>query len=66
MDVRVEDQGSIILLIPESESAEAWFGEHIDQDDSFQPYWPRAVVVEPRYADAILQGLFEEGFEIGV
>lgn len=66
MDVLVRDEGSIVLLQPENDAALAWFETNIGVYNSYQPYWPRMVVVEPRYVNEVLAGLLEEGFEVGV
>lgn len=55
-DFLVENHGSIFLLIPLSDSAQAWVDEHIGSENGFQPYWP-TVVIEHRFADAILAGI---------
>lgn len=59
-DFVVENHGSIFLLRPLTESARIWVDEHIGTDNGFQPYYP-TVVIEPRYAGAILEGIREYG-----
>ena len=59
-DFSLNNQGSIVLLEPLSESAKEWVAEHIGADNGYQPYYP-TVLVEPRYVEAILEGIKEEG-----
>ncbi len=63
-EVSVLDEGTIVLLEPTTDAEREWFEEHIDKEDSYQPYWPDRVVVERRYATPILDALIEAGFEV--
>lgn len=65
MDFKVRDEGSLVLLTPETDEAKVWADEHIGQDNGYQPYWP-TVVIEHRYADAILEGIELDGLTITV
>lgn len=62
--MRVQNEGTIVLLHPESDAEKGWLEEHIDREGSFQPFWPDRVVVEHRYKEPILQAMAEEGFEM--
>ena len=62
--LRLQNEGSIILLYPQTNAARAWVEEYIGQDNSFQPYWP-TVVVEPRYCGPILEGIAVDGLAVG-
>jgi len=63
-DVLVNGQGTLVLFTPTSDTARAWFDEHVGQDNGYQPSWP-TVIVEPRYAGDILYALLDYGFEVG-
>lgn len=61
-DIRVEDHGSIVLLVPESDIAKQWIEENIGQE-GYQPYWP-TVLAEPRYVQTIIDGMESEGLTV--
>ena len=62
-DISVINQGSIVLLQPNTDKARGWLHENIGRDNGYQPYWPIAVV-EPRYVQDILGGLKEDGLAV--
>lgn len=62
-DMLVRNEGSIVLLVPSSQTGEEWLNENIGLDNGFQPYWP-SVVVEPRYIGDILAGMTADGLTI--
>jgi len=62
-DIQIQNQGSLILLKPTSECGAAWLEENIGQDNGYQPLWP-TVLVEPRYASAVIQGATAEGLVV--
>ena len=64
-DVVIRDEGSVVLLEPQSEQARNWLGENIGQDNGYQPYWPTAVC-ESRYVEEIIHGMFQDGLVIEV
>lgn len=59
-DVAVDDQGSIVLLRPISAAADAWINEHVE----VQQTWGDSIVVEHRFADAIIDGMIADGLEV--
>ncbi len=61
MDVSIANHGSIFLLRPLTRAASAWFEENIGGDAQ---WFGRALVVEPRYVGAIVEGLQEVGLEV--
>jgi hypothetical protein len=63
LDFILRDEGSIVLLTPVSPSAHEFVEERIGSDNDFQPYWP-TVVIESRYAQAILEGVIAEGMVV--
>jgi hypothetical protein len=61
MDIEVKPHGSITLLFPWSLIAEDWLHTHTPADAQ---WWASALVVEPRYVDAIVAGAREDGLEV--
>lgn len=60
-DVRVDNQGTIFLFHLQTEVANDWVGEHV-QDDA--QYWGGALVVEHRYAMDLADGMLDAGLEV--
>ena len=60
-DIRAENHGSLWLLRPVSTAGQSWLEEHVDADAIT---WGSAVVVEPRYVDAIIAGARQDGLEV--
>ena len=60
-DFLYRDEGSIILLLPQSETARSWAGENL-QTEPWQD--KRAIAIEPRYFTDILEGIHTEGMII--
>jgi hypothetical protein len=60
-DLRIQNEGSILILFGESEIGRAWIVEHIPEDAI---RWAGGVIVEPRYIDAIIQGAIGDGLEV--
>ena len=54
-DVLVSCHGSICLVKPMTETAQAWVEEHLEGDET--QHWCGAIVVEPRYLDPIIDGM---------
>lgn len=63
MDIRVENEGTITLLHPQTPAGTEWVEENIGQDNGFQPQWP-TVVVEHRYVRDIIDGMIRDGLEV--
>ena len=71
-DVWVEDQGSIILVIPQNQQTRDWFKDHVHYLRILQGFIGKrspssrgcAVAVEPRFLSTLLEGLEEEGFTV--
>lgn len=61
MDVRVENHGSVVLLRPLTDAATNWMEDHLPADAQ---RWGNAVVVEPRYAQPILDGMVADGLDL--
>jgi hypothetical protein len=60
-DFFCENHGSIFLLRPISPASFAWIEEHLPPD---RLTFGNAVVVEPRYVWAILNGLQDDGLTV--
>jgi hypothetical protein len=60
-DVSVENHGSIVLFRPLTPKASAWIDENV-QDDA--QYFGSALVVEPRYAGDLAQGMVNDGLAV--
>lgn len=61
-DVRLDFHGSIAFLVPLTPQGTDWIEEHIGQG-GYQPRWP-TVLVEPRYAADIVQGMVDDGLTV--
>ena len=61
-DIRIDDNGSILILTPESETGKEWCREHLDPDAI--GWGPKGYVVEPRYILAIVEGAIGDGLEV--
>jgi hypothetical protein len=62
-DVVIRDEGSVVLLEPQSDEGRNWLDENIGKDNGFQPYWP-TVVCECRYVEDIVDGMIDSGLTI--
>ena len=60
-DFTITDSGSIMLLKPETDAARAWTDEHIGDEAQ---WFCRAVVVEPRYMQPIIDGIEGDGLTV--
>jgi hypothetical protein len=50
----VENHGSIMLVRPDDEAEREWLGENTSEESQ---WFGGALVVEPRYLEALLDGL---------
>ncbi len=62
-DFTLQNEGSIILIHPDTEPAIRWVEDNIGQANGYQPYCP-TVVVEPRYVRDILDGIRADGLSV--
>lgn len=60
--MKVQDEGSIVLLQPDSDAEREWLEENTDSEP-YQWLGPN-LAVEWRYAAAIINGMNEEGFNV--
>lgn len=61
-DVTVRNEGTILLFRPVSEQAREWLSENVQSDAT---WFGRALVVEHRYADGLIEGLESAGLSVG-
>ena len=62
LDFDVSNHGSICLLTPLTEAAQAWVAEHLPEDA--MTWGQNSIVVEPRYIEDILDGIVADGLSI--
>ena len=55
----VEDHGTIVLIRPHTDDVAGWLYENVDDEAQ---WFGKALVVEPRYVEALVHALVEEGF----
>lgn len=60
-DFRFTNHGSITILTPLTEAAQEWVDENLPEDALG---FGGGVVIEPRYAGSILEGLQDDGLTI--
>ncbi len=63
VDFTVNNHGSIVLVVPNTQAGIDWANENIGKDNGYQPYWP-TMVFEPRYVDQVLDGIRAEGLTV--
>lgn len=61
-DFTLNYQGTISLLRPVSEAAKEWVEDHLPSD---RQYFGPSVVIEHRYVDDIINGIINDGLEVG-
>lgn len=60
-DITIDDHGSILIFRGTSPEGKRWMAEHLPEDAQ---RWGRGIVVEPRYAGAIIDGAINDGLEV--
>lgn len=60
MDVEVSNHGSIVLVRPLTKAAQDWLDENVN-DARWLGY---SMACEPRFVDALLEGMREDGLEV--
>lgn len=61
-DFQVANHGTVALLRPVSEAGKTWAEENITTEP--WQHFGGAIAVEPRYLDAIVQGIEADGLEV--
>lgn len=65
-DFLFQNHGSICLLQPLTPSGRTWFNENLPVDNPETQFVGDSIVIEPRYASDILQGIHSDGLRVGV
>jgi hypothetical protein len=61
-DFSVLDEGSLIIVTPNNEEAQAWLDDNVITGET--QFWGRGIVVEPRYYNDLTHGIVGSGFTI--
>ena len=61
-DITLSDHGSVVLAHLRTPAAEAWIADNVDPDAQ---RWGGAIVVEPRYVEALEEGIIADGLSVG-
>lgn len=62
-DVQINDQGSVVVFIFNSQSAKEWANENL-QTEHWQWFGSNALAVDHRFADPIITFLQDDGFSV--
>lgn len=60
-DFAVQNEGSLVILKPNTDAARQWVAEHIPDD---APRWCGGIAIEPRFFDAIAEGAQADGLTL--
>lgn len=63
MDVLVANEGTVVSFRPVSEAGKAFIEENVESE-SWQ-WLGDALVVDHRYAEPLIQGMLDDGLELG-
>lgn len=61
VDINVENHGSIFLFRPATDAGREWIDEMVGSEATF---FGDALVVEPRYARDLAQGMLDDGLTV--
>ncbi len=61
LDINIGNHGSLFLLTPLTPTGREWVDEHLPEDAL---WFGNGVAVEPRYVEAILQGMADDGLAL--
>lgn len=61
VDVTVENHGSLFLFHPQTDAGREWLTDNVDAEAQ---WFGGALVVEPRYARDLADGLLDAGLEV--
>lgn len=62
LDIHVENNGSLWLIRPLTDAGREWIDENVSDDSQ---WIGGALAVEPRYVQALVEGMQLDGLEIG-
>jgi len=57
-DIQINNHGSILIFVPRTETGMEWMNENLDPGAM---RWAGGIVVEPRYAADIVNGMQGDG-----
>lgn len=63
MDIKIVDEGSVILFVPKNDEAKTWMNENLQVEG-----WQRLgdnIAVDHRSAGIIIEALEDNGFTLG-
>jgi hypothetical protein len=63
VDVSVRDEGSVVIVTPQTDAAKAWVEENVSLEG--WQWFGGGFAAEPRMLDNLLAGMEEDGLEIG-
>ena len=61
LDFKLENHGSLFLLQPLTSPAKEWMNQNLPVDSPETQFWTDAIVIEPRYVPAIVDGIVGDG-----
>lgn len=64
MDIRVVNEGSVVSFIPQTDAGQNWIDENLVDVEGWQKLG-KAVVVETRLAGHIIEGMANDGLDLG-
>jgi hypothetical protein len=62
-DFTINDQGTIVIISAKNRKARRWVKTFVSPE-GYQPNYPEMVIVEPRYAEAVVKGIIADGFRV--
>jgi hypothetical protein len=60
----LQNHGSLFLLRPLDSVAKEWMNEHLPVDSPETQFWGDSIVIEPRYLEAIVDGILADGLAL--
>jgi hypothetical protein len=66
LDVSIYCDQSVAIVTPETPAAKVWVDEYVrgDVEDAPLQWFGRGFVVEPRYLDALVEGMQASGLDV--
>ena len=61
VDFKLENHGSLFLLRPLTSAAKDWMNDHLPMNSPETQFWCDGIVIEPRYAAPIVEGIVGDG-----
>jgi hypothetical protein len=57
-DIAIQNEGSLFLFTAQTQLGKKWINDHVPADAT---YWCGALIVEPRYALDLANGMVKDG-----